>query len=63
MHTGNTIAFGPDINVDEVGFYEEDVSLITPSGHELINLALPNKAADIERTMARKASASVLPKS
>jgi Xaa-Pro aminopeptidase len=63
MHTGNTIAFGPDINVDGVGFYEEDVSLITPSGHELINLALPNKAADIERTMARKASASVLPKS
>lgn len=53
MNVGNTIAYGPDFNVDGVGFYEEDVSLITSSGHELVNPALPYKAADIERTMAR----------
>jgi Xaa-Pro aminopeptidase len=53
MHTGNTIAYGPDFNVDGVGFYEEDVSLITARGHELINPALPYKAADMEETMAR----------
>jgi Xaa-Pro aminopeptidase len=52
LHAGNTIAYGPDFNVDGVGFYEEDVSLITASGHELINPVLPYKAADIERTMA-----------
>ena len=53
MHIGNTIAYGPDFNIDGVGFYEEDVSLITPSGHELINPALPYKAADMEKMMAR----------
>jgi Xaa-Pro aminopeptidase len=52
LHTGYAVAYGPDFNVDGIGFYEEDVSLITPTGHELINPALPYKAADIERTMA-----------
>jgi hypothetical protein len=53
LSTGNTVAYGPDFSVDGVGFYEEDVSLITPSGHELINPALPYKAVDIEKMMAR----------
>ncbi len=59
VHTDNEklLPFGngtlPDFNVDGVGFYEEDVSLITPGGHELINPALPYKAADIEKMMAR----------
>jgi Xaa-Pro aminopeptidase len=53
LHAGYTVAYGPEFNIDGVGFYEEDVSLITQNGHELINPALPYKAADIERSMAR----------
>jgi Xaa-Pro aminopeptidase len=54
LHTGYAVAYGPDFDVGGVGFYEEDVSLITPTGHELINPALPYTSADIERTMARE---------
>ena len=53
LHTGNTVAFGPDFDVDGQGFYEEDVSLITANGHELINPALPYLPAEIEKTMAQ----------
>jgi hypothetical protein len=53
LHTGYTVAFGPDFNVDGTGFYEEDVSLITASGHEIVNPPLPNSAEDIETLMAR----------
>jgi Xaa-Pro aminopeptidase len=53
LHTGNTVAFGPDFDVDGQGFYEEDVSLITANGHELINSALPYSAADLEKMMAQ----------
>lgn len=53
LHTGYAVAYGPDFDVDGMGFYEEDVSLITQSGHELINPALPYKAAEIERAMVR----------
>ena len=52
LQTGYTVAFGPDFDVDGVGFYEEDVFLIEPQGEELINPPLPNTAAEIERTMA-----------
>jgi len=52
LHTGNTVAFGPDLDVDGQGFYEEDTFLITAEGHELINPALPYSAADIEKMMA-----------
>jgi Xaa-Pro aminopeptidase len=53
LHTGNTVAFGPDVDVDGQGFYEEDVVLITADGYQLINPALPYSAADIEKMMAR----------
>ncbi len=53
LHTGNTVAFGPDFDVDGQGFYEEDVVLITADGYQLINPALPYSAADIEKMMAR----------
>ena len=53
LHTGNTLAFGPDFDVDGLGFYQEDVALITAEGHELINPPLPYSAADIEKMMAR----------
>jgi len=53
LHTGYTVAFGPDFDVDGQGFYEEDVVLITANGHELINPALPYSAAEIEKMMAR----------
>ena len=53
LHTGNTVAFGPDFDIDGMGFYEEDVSLITPDGHQLINPPLPYSATDIEKMMAR----------
>jgi hypothetical protein len=36
-----------------MGFYQEDVLLITPNGYELINPPLPYAAADIEALMAR----------
>jgi hypothetical protein len=35
------------------GLYQEDVSLITPDGHQLINPPLPYLAADIEKLMAQ----------
>src|SRR5437667_2481326 len=53
LHTSNTVAFGPDFDVDGQGFYEEDVVLITADGHQLINPALPYSAADIEKMMAQ----------
>ena len=53
LDTGNTVAFGPDFDVDGQGFYQEDVSLITPDGHQLINPPLPYSAADIEKMMAQ----------
>ena len=52
LHAGNTVAFGPDFDVDGQGFYEEDVVLITADGHQLINPPLPYSAADIEKMMA-----------
>jgi Xaa-Pro aminopeptidase len=53
LHSGNTIAFSADISADGVGFYQEDVLLITPNGYELINPPLPYSPADIEALMAR----------
>ncbi len=53
LHTGNTIAFSADFAADGMGFYQEDVLLITPNGYELINPPLPYTAADIEALMAR----------
>jgi Xaa-Pro aminopeptidase len=53
LHSGNTVAFGPDFDVDREGFYEEDVVLITATGYQLINPPLPYSAADIEKMMAR----------
>jgi Xaa-Pro aminopeptidase len=60
LHTGYTVAFGPDFDVDGQGFYQEDVALITADGYQLINPALPYLAADIEKMMAQlKRSQSV----
>ncbi|HEY2381164.1 MAG TPA: aminopeptidase P N-terminal domain-containing protein, partial [Terriglobia bacterium] len=53
LHSGNTVAFGPDFDVDGQGFYEEDVVLIIADGHQLINPPLPYLPADIEKMMAR----------
>jgi hypothetical protein len=53
LHTGYTVAFGPDFDVDGQGFYQEDVALITANGYQLINPILPYSAADIEKLMAR----------
>ena len=53
LHSGNTVAFGPDFEVDGQGFYEEDVVLVTADGYQLISPPLPYSAADIEETMAR----------
>ena len=53
LHAGYAVAYGPDFAVDGTGFYEEDVSLVTTGGHELVNPPLPYKAEDIERLMAR----------
>jgi Xaa-Pro aminopeptidase len=53
LHAGNTVAFGPDFDIDGQGFYEEDVALVTKDGHELINPALPYSASDIEKEIAR----------
>ena len=53
LRTGNTVAFGPDFDVDGQGFYEEDVVLITADGCKLINPPLPDSALGIEKMMAR----------
>src|SRR5262249_25966785 len=53
LHTGNTVAFETEFNVDGTGFYEEDVLLITANGYQLINPNLPYSATDIETLMSR----------
>jgi Xaa-Pro aminopeptidase len=53
LHTGYTLALGPDFDVDGQGFYQEDVALITADGYQIINPALPYSAAEIEQEMAR----------
>jgi Xaa-Pro aminopeptidase len=53
LHSGYTVAFGPDFDVDGQGFYEEDLVLITADGYQLINPALPYSAADSEEMMGR----------
>lgn len=52
LHSGNTVAIGPDFVVDGQGFYEEDVALITTDSYHLINPPLPYSAAAIEDLMA-----------
>ena len=53
LHTGNTVAIETEFNVDGMGFYEEDVLLITANGYQLINPDLPYSATDIETLMSR----------
>jgi len=53
LHTGNTVAIETEFNVDGMGFYEEDVWLITANGYQLINPDLPYSATDIETLMSR----------
>lgn len=53
LHSGMTLAFGPDFKMGAQGFYEEDVVLITPNGYEIVNPPLPYTAAGIEKMMAR----------
>jgi ABC-type branched-subunit amino acid transport system substrate-binding protein len=53
LHTGNTVAFETQFNVDGTGFYEEDVLLITANGYQLINPDLPYSATDVETLMSR----------
>jgi Xaa-Pro aminopeptidase len=51
LRAGMTIAFEPMVTVDGVGYYLEDMILITMNGHEVLTDGLPYNADDLERSL------------
>ncbi len=51
LRAGMTVAFEPMVTVDGVGYYLEDMILITTNGHEVLTDNLPYSADEIERAM------------
>jgi len=49
---GNVICYVPLFSAGGQGFFVEDTFLITPTGHEVLNPALPYAPHDIEKSMA-----------
>ena len=41
FQAGNVICYEPLFSADGQGFFVEDTFLITPTGHEILNPALP----------------------
>jgi Xaa-Pro aminopeptidase len=54
FQAGNVICYEPLIGAAGQGFFLEDTFLITPSGHEVLNPALPYAPGEIERAMAKR---------
>jgi Xaa-Pro aminopeptidase len=51
FQAGNVICYEPLFSADGQGFFVEDTFLITPTGHEILNPALPYATQDIEKAM------------
>jgi Xaa-Pro aminopeptidase len=51
LRAGMTVAFEPMVTVDGVGYYLEDMILITTNGHEVLTDNLPYSADEIEHAM------------
>ena len=54
FQAGNVICYEPLFSAGGQGFFVEDTFLITPTGHEVLNPALPYAPRDIEKSMARQ---------
>ena len=53
FRAGQVVALEPMMSVDGVGFYLEDMLLVTAAGTELLTAGLPYSADEIERAMRR----------
>ena len=54
FQAGNVICFEPSVRVDGEDLFVEDTFLVTKTGHELLNPALPYDADGLERLMRRR---------
>lgn len=55
FQAGNVICYEPLFSGGGQGFFVEDTFLITPTGHEALNPALPYAPRDIEKSMGQSA--------
>ena len=55
FQAGNVICYEPLFTASGQGFFVEDTFLITPTGHEALNPALPYASLDIEKSMDQSA--------
>ena len=55
FQAGNVICYEPLFSAGGQGFFVEDTFLITPTGHEALNPALPYAPLDIEKSMDQSA--------
>ena len=55
FQAGNVICYEPLFSAGGQGFFVEDTFLITPTGHEALNPALPYGPLDIEKSMDQSA--------
>jgi Xaa-Pro aminopeptidase len=53
LRAGNVLAFEPNLVVDGVGLYLEDMVLVTRTGAEVLTTGLPYTAKEIEAVMRR----------
>jgi Xaa-Pro aminopeptidase len=51
---GNVLCYEPLLTAGNQAFFVEDTFLITPTGHEILNPALPYSANDIEQAMEKR---------
>ena len=54
FQAGNVICYEPLFSAGGQAFFVEDTFLITPTGHEVLNPALPYAPQDIEKSMSRR---------
>ncbi len=54
LRAGMVLDYEPILVVDDLGFYMEDMILVTATGYEILTPGLPNTATEIERAMRAK---------
>jgi Xaa-Pro aminopeptidase len=55
FQAGNVLCYEPQLTAGNQAFFVEDTFLITATGHEVLNAALPYAPGDIERAMKQHA--------
>jgi len=54
LQPGNVLCYEPLLTAGNQAFFVEDTFLIVPTGHEILNPALPYSAKDIEQAMVKR---------